>query len=360
MKNDIVVNQIKSSTIPSEEIGNLYFGQLHVHHQEYFDKKFGQHTRIKLRDLPHYTFWRDQGYENPKNSDYYSYLIESWKYYFPGEDDSRKRMTKVADYINLMKDISKNGIEKPIPIISVDGRDKIIIDGNHRASIAYHLGIDIKCVYLDIQQVMSYIVNNPEEFYGTKNKSMPYQSIFLGRQEIVRGRRTDILERFLKLNIANDIRGKSVIDLGSNIGMNAMFAWFFGAKIVTAIEYSRVIASSALKLSTILDCRINVIVHDLGVPVKCFKKFDTVFCLSLYAHVKNKEILERNIVEVTGNVLYFEGHIGSKKEDYQHIFRHFEEIQELGFNRDGIHNDRSTRPFFRCLKKWDKNKPHPT
>ena len=210
--------------------------------------------------------------------------------------------------------------------------------------------MDVPCKYLELNDVLRRIVHNQADFYGTGNRGRPYQSIFYGSREILKGRRRDILERFKKMDVTNDVRGMTVADLGSNIAMSAMLAWHFGAKDVTAIEYSPKIASSALRLSTILDKRINLIVHDLGVPIVAPRKYDTVFCFSLYAHVTDKKTLERNIDETTGNLLYFEGHENTTRADYEHIFRHFREVKELGFNEDGIHSRNATRPFFRCAK----------
>lgn len=339
-----------TETIPSEDLGNLYFGQLHPYHQKYFDENLGQHTRIRLRDLPHYTFWRDGEHESPGESAYYRYLKESWKYYFPDDNSDEKRKSKINDFVALEAEIRKNGVQEPISVVVANDGSRIIVDGNHRASLAYFLGIDAPCKYLKLNNVLMQIVHNEDEFYGTKNKEKPYQSIFWGTKEIVKGRRRDILKRFKKMDIAGDIRGKSVADLGSNIAVNAMLAWHFGAKDVTAMEYSPKIAKSALRLSAILDKQINLIVQDLGQELSVQRKYDTVFCFSLYAHVSDKEMLERSIAEITRNVLYFEGHEQTSRAEYEHIFRHFGEIEELGFNSDGIHSKNATRPFFRCIK----------
>lgn len=341
---------MSTRTILSEELGDLYFGQLHPYHQDFFDKQYGQHTRVRLRELPHYTFWRDGEYQQPEESNYYKYLGESWKFYFPDENTNEKRMEKIKSYIALEKNIGRNGVKEPISLVDAIDGSKIIVDGNHRASLAYHLGMDVPCKYLKLKDVLRRIVHNDDEYYGTKNKGKPYQSIFCGTKELMKGRRRDILERFRKMDITHDIRGMTVADLGSNIAVNAMLAWHFGAKEVTAMEYSPRIAQSALRLSAILDKRVSLIVQDLGEPITPPRKYDTVFCFSLYAHVGDKEILERNINEVTGNVLYFEGHEHTEKAEFEHVFRHFKEVENLGFNAGGSHAANDTRPFFRCLK----------
>lgn len=337
--------------MPSAELGSLIFGQLHPEHQDFFDKHCQQHTRIELRDFPHYVFWRDREHENPGAGLYQQYLAASWRYYY---DDSlntaEKRLDKIASYMRLRAEIEADGVRKPLKVlIAPDGR-KIILDGNHRASIAYALGLDAPCVYVPLQEELFNIVANKDEFYGTKNANRPYQSIFYKERELLKGRRRDILERFRKLDVVEDIRGKDVLDMGSNIAVNAITAWHFGAKSVTAMEFSPRIAAAALRLSAVLDARIRMVVQDLGRPVTTDRQFDTVFCFSLYAHVSDKSVLEQNIVSVTGRTLYFEGHENSSQGDYDHIFRHFRKVEHIGFNQDGMHSRKSTRPFFRCQR----------
>lgn len=57
-------DKTQTGVFKNENLGNLYFGQLHPLHQDLFDNLYGQHTRIRLKDLPHYTFWRDKEHKN--------------------------------------------------------------------------------------------------------------------------------------------------------------------------------------------------------------------------------------------------------------------------------------------------------
>jgi hypothetical protein len=334
----------------SRDLGDLYFGQLNVRHQAFFDKMYGQHTRIRLRDLPHYIFWRDEEYKNPAESLYYKYLRESWEYYYPKDNTEKRRLAKINEYKKLQKHIKKRGVKEPLTIVVAPDGAKIIVSGNHRASIAYHLGLDAPYEILDTRKYIQRVTSNDAEFYGTKNRGVPYQSIFYKDTELVEGRRRDVLKRFQKLDIENDIRGANVLDTGSNIAVNAMLAWHYGAKSVTAAEFSPVIGTSALRLSTLFDANINVLTQDLGKVVPKPGIYDTVFCFSLHAHVGNTANLEKNLIAFTGKVLYFEGHQNTKKSDYEHIFRHFRKVKSMGYNEDGVHSKKATRPLFRCEK----------
>jgi 2-polyprenyl-3-methyl-5-hydroxy-6-metoxy-1,4-benzoquinol methylase len=227
----------------------------------------------------------------------------------------------------------------------------VIVDGNHRACVAYHLGIDVPFDHIATRDAAQRIVNNSSEPYGAKNEVVPCQSIYYGNELLLEGSRQDIYERFMKVHIG-DIRGKSVLDLGANVGANASLAWYYGAKDVTAMEASPKLVTSSLRLSTFLGSRIDLKIQDLGKRIPGSKKYDTVFCLSLHAHVKDKIMLERNILKVTepGSILYFEGHENSRKGDYRHILDHFKKVELIDYNRDGVHSKKSTRPFFRCVR----------
>jgi hypothetical protein len=328
--------------VRSADLGSLLFGQLAVEHQDLLGTGSRTHNRIELRDLPHYRFWRDGEDRDPGGGTYDKFLACS-------ESDPARRADFIAEYIRLRDDVRSRGVKEPLRIVvAPDGR-RVLLDGSKRAAIAYALGQDVPFTEVGLDEVLRSIVANPHEKYGTGPVGRPYQSIFFKEAELVAGRRTDVLERFRKMRI-EDVRGRRVLDIGCNIAVNAMTAWHFGAASVTGMEYSPQIAAAALRLSVILDARLKVQVQDLGQPIPGSAQFDTVLCFSLYQHVGDKAALEDNIARVTGQTLYFEGHENAKREDYEHIFRHFQQIEHLGFNRDGIHNRASTRPFFRCVR----------
>jgi hypothetical protein len=340
---------IKNDIIRSRDIGDLYFGQLNVKHQDFFDALYSQHTRIKVRHMPHYIFWRDGEYKSPEKSLYMNYLKHSWEYYYPKDNTEKRRMTKIRNYTALMQDIEKQGVQVPTKIVTAPDGARIIVSGHHRASIAYHLNMDLPYAPVSINNFILKATRNKSEFYGTKRSGIPYQSIFYKDEELLEGRRRDVLRRFLKMDL-RDIRGKTVLDVGSNIAINAMLAYHYGAKSVTAAEFSPKIGSSALRLSTLFGAEITMLSQDLGALIKKPPVYDTVFCFSLYAHVNSKENLEKNLAALTGRTLYFEGHQRTSEAEYQHVFRHFKTVELLGHNEDGVHSKAVTRPFFRCSK----------
>jgi hypothetical protein len=330
------------SPIRSADLGSLIFGQLAPEHQDLLGIGARTHSRIELRDLPHYRFWRDREDAEPGGGCYDEFVACT-------EPDASRRMEAVAEYVRLYDDIRNRGVEEPVRTVTTPDGHRVLLDGCKRAAIAYALGQDVPCMEVGLDEVLRSIVANPHERYGTGAVGRPYQSIFFKETELMPGRRTDVLERFRKMRI-EDVRGRHVLDIGCNIAVNAMTAWHFGAASVTGMEYSPQIAAAALRLSVILDASVRLHVQDLGLPIPGSTQFDTVLCFSLYQHVGDKTGLEDNIARVTGRTLYFEGHENAEREDYEHIFRHFQQVEHLGYNRDGIHNKASTRPFFRCVR----------
>ncbi|MDR3181331.1 MAG: class I SAM-dependent methyltransferase, partial [Planctomycetaceae bacterium] len=164
---------------------------------------------------------------------------------------------------------------------------------------------------------------------------------------ILKGRRYDILERFNKIAL-QDIREKNVLDLGCNIASSSHLAWFYGANSVLGCEYSSNISKTALRISTALGSRIDIVVQDLGEPLNLNKKFDTIFAFSIYFHIKNKEMFAENILNnlAANGVVYFEGHERTSEKDYESLFKHFQSIELIGHNADGIHSKKYSRPFW--------------
>ena len=44
----LFTNKDSTGLLRNENLGDLYFGQLHPLHQDLFDNLYGQHTRIRL------------------------------------------------------------------------------------------------------------------------------------------------------------------------------------------------------------------------------------------------------------------------------------------------------------------------
>jgi 2-polyprenyl-3-methyl-5-hydroxy-6-metoxy-1,4-benzoquinol methylase len=344
------VRNINARLIPHAQLGELLFGQQHYGTQAFFREKYGQYHTIPLSLSPHYIFLKDHLGDPFSDHIYAQYLKASWDYLYGDGNTNERRQLQTKKFLNLYHTIENDkAIKEPLDVCTrKDGRI-IIIDGNHRAAIALKLGIDVKARFVRVNKYLRKTLMVPGEFYGTARLNMPYQSLFDGEVELVRGRRPDVLER-MKMVDERDLRGKSVLEPGCNIGANCYLAVQFGAARATGVDYSPKLITAAIRLNSYFARPCNFIVYDLNKELTDVEPADTVFCFSLVAHINTKSGLVKTIMNKTKHILYFEGHANTELEDYEYLLtpENFSSIECLGYLRDGIHTRKRNRPFFRC------------
>lgn len=335
---------------------DLVFGQQHLKTQEFFEKHYGQAHTIGLEDFPHYRFLQAELKQGDSSSHYSEYLDCSWSYLkAPGKNTQSNRQEKIEEFRTLYRNIERRknlgagAITRPLTICKrPDGR-YVVVHGNHRASVALHLGLDVRAKEIPLPVQLKKIASIPDEFYGSKRLNRPYQSIFYEGKELVEGRRRDINERLQKLDVA-DLRGKTVLDLGCNLGMSSYLAAERGAKRVVGVEYSPQIASAAIRLNAYFCRPVHFIQHDLSTDLDLNEQFDTVFCLSLIKHLKSPEAITALIKRATKKILYFESHAHTSAEDYPYLLnkQNFSKIELVDHMSDGVHSKKRTRALYRC------------
>jgi SAM-dependent methyltransferase len=187
------------------------------------------------------------------------------------------------------------------------------------------------------------------EFIRLYRDNMPYQSLFHKETELLRGRRPDVLQRIKSVR-PDDLQGKTVLELGCNIGSNCFLATQFGATHATGVDYSPRLISAAARLNSFMAAPAFFCVYDLNVELADEQRADTVFCFSVVNHLKNTDGIVQTILKKPGSVLYFEGHAGTSRQDYDYLLRdeYFRTVELVGFMRDGIHTHKTTRPLWRC------------
>ncbi|MDO9573843.1 MAG: methyltransferase domain-containing protein [Candidatus Contubernalis sp.] len=350
----ITHNQGVPKLVSGIELENLVFGQQHPGTKNFFAQKCENYHTVPLSQMPHYLFLVNHLHKNPLDSHiYYDYLCCSWDFLLGSAlNCHQRRIKQIKKFINLYEEIKqKRKILKPvITCTRSDGR-QIIVDGNHRASTALALKMPLPAVEISPQEYLGRTSLVQHEFYGSGNNHIPYQSILDGKKVMVPGRRPDLLER-MNLIETEDLKNRSVLDLGCNLGMNCFLAAQFQAREAVGIDVSPRLIMAALRLNAYYALPCDFLVHDLNTPFKTVKKYHTVFCFSLTSHVSNTRALVETILENTGKVLYLEGHSGTGLKDYSFLLKddYFSSIQLKGYTRDSYRLKKYTRPFYRCIR----------
>ncbi len=350
------INNIKAETLSNNKLGELLFGQQHFGLQPFFSDHYGQSHTVPLKQLPHYCFLENglSDRHNPENI-YAKYLKASWDYYYGDQNSNERRTKKINDFAALYdtiaasKELNSKAIKTPVTLCKRPDGKTIIVHGNHRLAIAYKLGLDIRAIYIPASKHLRKVSLVKEEFYGSAHLKMPYQSIFYGQKELVKGRRPDILER-INIMDKSDIEGQCIMDLGCNIGNNCFMAVQAGAARAIGVDYSPRLISAAMRLNSYFSWPCEFIVHDLNHELTNVEPADTVFCFSVVKHLQNCSDIYKTILNKTKKVLYYEGHAHGTQSDYEELLNkdNFTSIDIVGYTRNGIHNKKKNRPLFRC------------
>jgi len=341
----LIIRRTKAKIIPYDQLDRLVFGQQHYGTKDFFTNLYGQCHTIPLSQFPHYRFIDQHTHEPHAKHIYSEYLEASWGYAKKDKNTQESRWKQIDEFMDLCDSLKKSKkFIYPITVCPRPDGKLILVKGNHRASIAKKLGMDIKAVFI-----------SPATHLRLK---MPYQSIFDGDTRLVEGRRPDILERMKMLN-REDVAGKTILDLGCNIGSNCIVAAQLGAAKTFGIDYSPRLISVAIRLNSYFSLPCDFLVHDLNSRLTDVEPADTVFCFSLVKRLERPLELYRSIMDLTKSVLYFEGHAFTEQVDYQELLNkdNFVSIDLVGYTRNRIDNKKRNRPLFRCIRRPTSAEP---
>ena len=174
-----------------------------------------------------------------------------------------------------------------------------------------------------------------------------YQTYFLDG-EYQEGSR-DTLCRFDKMFIDKDLTGRSVVDLGCNLGAVATECWRRGARIVNAYDYEKDYIDCARDLTRYNKFGINFMNQDLTKSGLNFdRQIDIVFALSLFKHMR--EGLFKLLESFTWGRCYFESNgcqeDGKHEKEIEAMFKKY----AYNFDKIGYTEDRSKRAIWIVYK----------
>jgi 2-polyprenyl-3-methyl-5-hydroxy-6-metoxy-1,4-benzoquinol methylase len=152
-----------------------------------------------------------------------------------------------------------------------------------------------------------------------------------------------------------DVRGKRVLDLGSNNGAMLFQLSNFGPASGLGVEFDaekvdlarRIAAFAGLTGLEFRQADVDQLeAKDLGPP------FDVVLCLALEAHVQKPKRLYPLLAELTRGKLYFEANASTKPKEVESRLRDagFTDIRNLGVCDDDIVPRNNRRPIFTAVR----------
>lgn len=168
----------------------------------------------------------------------------------------------------------------------------------------------------------------------------------------------DIKKRFKKFKVdENEIKGKNILDIGSNIGSVLFEVVKMEPKSALGLEYdeNKVKISNTIKNLHFKNNNLRYEVCDVESPsfLEGFKNtFDIVFCLAVVDHLKNKDAFIKKLGEVCNGILYFEGNSGTNVDYIKERLNDagFSSVEFIGLSDDEKNESNNNRPLFRAKK----------
>jgi 2-polyprenyl-3-methyl-5-hydroxy-6-metoxy-1,4-benzoquinol methylase len=190
--------------------------------------------------------------------------------------------------------------------------------------------------------------------FPPKERSQAYQTYYMRDLGWQPGSR-DTIYRFNKMKVSQNLKDKSILDLGSQLGSMSTETFLRGARNIVGVEYDTNFLACARDLARYNSFPLNFIEGNLmetdktlKLIKKCFSRpVDVVFALSLTKHIK-PEILQNLLARFAWRECYVEGHNCNGNLDTPHCKDIINKIiknwrhEFLGFTED-----RSIRPVWR-------------
>jgi SAM-dependent methyltransferase len=201
---------------------------------------------------------------------------------------------------------------------------------------------------------LTFKAKNRRHTCGAQRTYNSFALPYLGVDPSVAQRRTD--SRLAKFGVREaDISGKTVLDIGSNIGGILFELQKFRPRRCEGIEFDsskvsvarRVAAYNGLNNTVFQQRNIdNTSSQDIE------EMFDVVFCLAVIEHVERRQHLYDLLGQVTRNVLFFEGNAATDPQEVIASLRkaQFSEVEYLGFSDDDCLARNNVRPIFKATK----------
>jgi len=190
-----------------------------------------------------------------------------------------------------------------------------------------------------------------------KERKQNYQSYYL-IDHYEEGSRNTIY-RMMEMKVELDLSGKTVVDLGCQLGSMAMECYRRGARKVTGLEYETDYVDCARDLARVNNFQINLLQMDLTDSEEVIEYLngyykegiDILFALSIYKHIPRGCFIKL-LEEINWKVCYLESHNAPDGEKTGHVVDIIKIINDLDCEVEclGIIEDRSPRMVWRMKR----------
>jgi len=175
-----------------------------------------------------------------------------------------------------------------------------------------------------------------------------YQSIWFGGKKIVEGSRDDMGKR-MSLIKKEDIKDKTVVDIGCNLGASSFWAIENGAKACIGYDVAKEGIELANKISEDLKVNCKFEVGDFG--IKHDKVGDVAFCFACHDDIAKEDPIKQKILLDNlkqYSVVYFETHLKNTFHnwDMPQLLKDNFKCEYLGETGEGGY---FTRDFYRLV-----------
>jgi len=322
-----------SSVLPNSHLAQLVFGQPHTATAPWFEARTGGTNDVGVEDFPIARYLA-----TGNDAELHEYMNASWPHY--GRQNTEASRSAHCEWVRAAA-ASTSEISEPVPMVRrpCDGKF-LVLDGNHRASFAYHNGLDLPYTITPAAEWLQNMTENSGEFFGTKHKGIPYQTVHNpDGSPVFTGRRDDMLVRHALLDAA-DLRSKRVIDVGCNIGTASFLAAQAGATSVIGFDISEKLVTSALRMGVYVNSDARFLVVDAN-EKPTLPECDTLLLFSVAAHTNEVASLLPLIATTDPDVVYVEAHAGWTWDDLGALHSAFKTVEA----REG-----GVRKMWRCTR----------
>lgn len=260
----------------------------------------------------------------------------------------------------LSYDITGQGLASPFSTSNMGYAPE---SGPHTKCLQYVLGVPVEKVLAELSKELKKELLDASGTFKSKHKSHKcragriYSSFALPYLEV----HPNEVQRDSKQRLENfrihkaELQGKSILDLGCNVGGMLFAMQEMELGMCLGIEYDQSKVTVATKIAAYNGLsNVHFVCADIDkLDVrKVDGPFDVVFCLAIEGHIRKKRRLFHFLADTTRETVYFEGNSTTDVDTVQNLLLNsgFKSLEFLGLSDDDCLPDNNCRPLIIARK----------